>query len=102
MSYGRLRTFVLVSAFVLVATSFQPLFAAEQLVQLTIHGCSTPETQDEINRILGAVDGVLQVRADYKRHLALVAYDDEKTTLDALKAALEEKRYAVSHAESID
>ena len=91
---------VIGSSYAVIAT--QSVLAAERLVQLTVPGCVTPEVQADIDRVLKGLDGILQARADYKRHHALVAFDDDKITLDEIKAALDKKHYAVNYYEFLD
>lgn len=75
-----------------------PAMAEERTVVLTIPKMSTAECQVVVTDALRGVEGVRKVTAAYSTKSAYVTYEDQKTSLDALKQATEEEGYPVVEA----
>ncbi len=70
-----------------------PLWAAEQTVTFDIPGMYCASCPFIVEAAMGAVQGVVSVTADSSTRTAVVVYDDEITTLDAIETASAEAGY---------
>lgn len=62
-------------------------FAAEQTVTLAVANMTCATCPPTVRRALSAVPGVIKVDVSLEKMSAVVTFDDEKTTLQALLAA---------------
>jgi len=67
--------------------SASPLFAAEQTVQFSVPGMTCASCPFIVEAAMGEVDGVISVVADSETRTALVVFDDELTTYEAIADA---------------
>ena len=63
--------------------------------ELTVSGMKCGGCEANVKGKLSGIDGVLTVAASSKDKKVNVEYDDEKTGLDAIKAAIQEAGYSV-------
>lgn len=82
-------TIVLLSVFISVA------LAEERIVQLTVPGCSSWNSNARIGSILKKINGVK--KHENKAHdLLIITFDDEKTTLNIIIDELKKGKFTVS------
>jgi len=62
-------------------------FAKEQTVSLTVPSMTCKTCPITVKKALTNVDGVAQAKVTYDTRIAVVTFDDEKTTIEALTAA---------------
>ncbi|HHL21680.1 MAG TPA: mercuric transport protein periplasmic component [Aliiroseovarius sp.] len=64
-----------------------PAFAVERTVKFDVPGMYCASCPFIVQSAMGSVEGVLSVEADAETRTALVVYDDEITTLEAIEEA---------------
>ncbi|SJM89386.1 Copper chaperone [Crenothrix polyspora] len=64
-------------------------------VVLTVSGMKCGGCETNVNSKLGAVDGVVAVKASSKDKNVSVEFDTDKTSLEAIKAAIQAAGYSV-------
>jgi len=64
-----------------------PVFAAEQTVTFTVPGMYCASCPFIVEAAMGGVEGVRSVTADSDTRTALVVFDDEITSFEAIEAA---------------
>jgi hypothetical protein len=81
---------------VIFLVSFSGLaLAAQRIVQLTIPGCSSWNSNSRIGSILKKIDGV--TKYENKGHdLLIVNFDDEKTTLNMIINELKKGKFIIN------
>ena len=82
-------------ALILLAASSGIALAGENIVELTVPGCSAWNTKARISSILKKVDGVK--KHENKEHdLLIITFDDEKTTLKIIIDELKKGHFIVN------
>ena len=61
-----------------------------KITGITCSGCS-----NTIYKALKEVDGVIEHSVEYPGDIAIIQFDDSKTTIEALKIVIEKKNYKV-------
>lgn len=77
----------LLTALALAATFAVPAWAATQTVTLSVPGMTCATCPITIKKALSKVDGVSKIEVDYATKLAVVTFDDAKTSIQTLKTA---------------
>ena len=62
---------------------------------LNVEGMSCMHCENAVKKAVGAVDGVDSVEVDLKGKKVTVEFETDKTTLDAVKNAIEDQGYDV-------
>ena len=70
-----------------------PAWAATQTVTLSVPGMTCAACPITVKKALTKVDGVQKVEVSYEKLVAVVTFDDTKTTVDALTKATENAGY---------
>lgn len=86
--------FIRILALVLAAAGMSPTaFAAVQTATLAVPGMTCSSCPITVKRALMKVDGVQQVNASFEQREAVVIFDDSKTSVEKLSAALANAGY---------
>ena len=75
--------------FMMVVMMSASLFAEKKTVRLYIPGMECAGCQAKVENVLNHEKGVKKLTVTLEKRIAEVVYDDEKTTVDALQAALQ-------------
>jgi len=81
-------------AFLLLISLVHFSCAAEKIVQLTVPGCFSWGANKRIGAILSNVGGIKKYTTQ-QPNILIIAFDDEKTTLDVIVKALKEGTFPV-------
>lgn len=88
------RLLVLFLCLIFVVTITSSAFAAEKVVHLNVPGCRPCGATVRIEKILKKIDGVK--KHENKDHdLLIIAFDDEKTTLNIIINELKKGNFTV-------
>lgn len=77
-------------AFAMLAT---PALAGEQVVKFDVPGMTCPSCPYIVQSAMQSVDGVISVAADFETRTAIVLFDDDVTTIEAIELASEQSGY---------
>ena len=80
----KLYVSILLTAATLLSTM---AFAAEQTVKLSVPGMTCASCPYIVEKSLSAISGVLKVAVSFPQKSAVVTFDDQKTSVEALTAA---------------
>lgn len=83
----------LLTALALAATFAVPARAATQTVTLSVPGMSCATCPITVKKALSKVEGVSKIEVDYATKLAVVTFDDAKTSVRALNKATTDVGY---------
>ncbi|HCB99623.1 MAG TPA: copper resistance protein CopZ [Ruminococcaceae bacterium] len=61
---------------------------------ITVNGMSCKHCVKAVTEAVKALDGVKKVKVNLEKKNALVEYDDEKTNIEAIKAAINDAGYS--------
>lgn len=70
-----------------------PAWAAMDTITLSVPTMDCPVCPITVKKALTKVPGVSQVEVSFDKRLAIVTFDDSKTTVDALKTATTDAGY---------
>jgi len=70
-----------------------PAWAAPQTATLTVEGMTCAACPITVKKALNKVPGVSRTEIDYEKRLAIVSYDDAKTSAEALVRATRDAGY---------
>lgn len=70
-----------------------PAWAAMDTITLSVPTMDCPVCPITVKKALTKVPGVSQVEVSFDKRLAIVTFDDSKTTVDALKTATKDAGY---------
>ena len=86
------RTLSIFLAVIFLVSFSGQVCAAQRIVQLTIPGCSSWNSNARIGSILKKIDGV--TKHENKEHdLLIITFDDEKTTLNIIIDELKKGKF---------
>ena len=80
----------------LLSLSSVSAFAAPQTVTLTVPSMNCPACPFTVRKALQKVEGVSEAEVVFKDRLAIVTFDDEKTSVEALTEATTNAGYPSS------
>jgi len=83
----------LFASLALAATFAAPAWAATQTVTLTVPGMTCAPCPITVKKALSKVEGVSKIEVDYATKLAVVTFDDAKTSVQALSKATTDVGY---------
>eukprot|EP01036_Dinobryon_divergens_P041526 gene41526-55051_t len=83
----------LFASLALAATFAAPAWAATQTVTLTVPGMTCATCPITVKKALSKVEGVSKIEVDYATKLAVVTFDDAKTSVQALSKATTDVGY---------
>lgn len=83
-------------AALVLAAVVAPVWAATRTVTLSVPGMTCAACPITVKKALSKVDGVQEVNVSYKKHEAVVTFDDAMTTVGALTKATENAGYPAS------
>ncbi len=81
------------AALVALAAVSAPALAAEQTVTLSVPTMTCPVCPITVKKALTSVDGVTRAEVLFDKREAVVSFDDEKTSLQALMRATKDAGY---------
>ncbi|HQR97028.1 MAG: mercury resistance system periplasmic binding protein MerP [Polaromonas sp.] len=85
----------LFSALALVAV-IAPVWAATQTVTLSVPGMTCAACPITVKKAISKVDGVQKVEVSYEKRVAVVSFDDGRTSVQKLTKATEDAGYPSS------
>ena len=85
----------LFSALALVAV-IAPVWAATQTVTLSVQGMTCAACPITVKKAISKVDGVQKVEVSYEKRVAVVSFDDGRTSVQKLTKATEDAGYPSS------
>lgn len=97
MKAKRFYAAVLSGALVL-ALSAGGALAAERTVKLKVWGMHCAKDELVVGGMLEAIDGVESYEIDAVEETAVVTFDDERTSLEAIRGIIDDSVYAVEDA----
>lgn len=68
---------------------------ATDVKTLNVEGMSCSHCENSVKKAVGALDGVSNVAVDLKGKKVTIEFDTEKTSVDAIKDAIEDQGYDV-------
>lgn len=92
----------IVAGALLLAFSFGGALAAERKVRLKVMGMHCAKDEFIMGGILDPIEGIKGYTIDLDNRIAVVTFDDEVTSLDEIRATIDENVYAVEEADFIE
>ena len=83
----------LIALVALASALITPTWAATQTVTLSVPGMTCAACPFTVKKALTKVDGVQKVEVSYERLVAVVTFDDTRTSVEALTKATENAGY---------
>ncbi len=79
--------------------AFPAAWAGERNVKMVLPGLDCARSELEVGEILQSIDGVTKFSTEVSDQALFVTFDDEKTSIDRLKDAIEKGTYRVKSVE---
>ncbi len=93
------RLLTAIAAIALILTlSLEPALSAERIAKLAVGGMHSAEDEARVSAALDEMEGISDYTIDLDESTAVVAFDDEATSLDAIREAVEGNSYSVEEA----